>query len=543
MSRATLISRVVFALLVIATFTAFFVAQRLKSADPLVYAVNVKKYVSPNDDDLRDRARLRFRTKEADLVTVDLVDRAQNVVRTLAEDRELKAGPHRFFWNGRDRDGRPVTDGAYRVRISMSRSGRTFIPDKFFVVDTAPPRLTADVVGDHVVSAIGGRPSRVGVRFSGVAATRRAEFLVYAVRGQGTAARPVASFVSTRGKAEGAWDLTVGGFRERATPCFGRLKTSGRPRPAPPGGYVIAVRSCDAAGNVGYSTRVVPPRVGSIRGVAGVTLRGVEIAPAMEPVRPGRRAEIVVNPPPGGYRFRLRGADGSTVARGESRARTLRFMVPNRPQGLYELTVIARRPSFGVRGMARGPVVIGERAAAEMLIAYPAIAWQVANPVDADGDGFGDGYEVLPPGRQVRVRADRTLAGGALPAGFSERERPIASFIAESPALSARAVTDYQLAQNPEALLRGREAVLFAGDERWITPQLGVALRAFVEGGGRVAFFAPDAFRRTVRLAAGTIGGPSRRAERDIFGESVDVGRVAPAPLIAFADSLGLFRG
>ncbi|MBK5230303.1 MAG: hypothetical protein JJE27_03925, partial [Thermoleophilia bacterium] len=108
---------------------------------------------------------------------------------------------------------------------------------------------------------------------------------------------------------------------------------------------------------------------------------------------------------------------------------------------------------------------------------------------------------------------------------------------------AAQSTTDYALALNPQGLLAGRRALLFAGDERWITPQLGLALNRFVEQGGRVAFFAPDAFRRTVRLAAGSIGGPSQRAERDVFGESISVEQSATAPLVAFADALGLLRG
>ncbi|MFY9487774.1 MAG: N,N-dimethylformamidase beta subunit family domain-containing protein [Solirubrobacterales bacterium] len=542
MSRATLISRVVFALLVLATFTAFFVAQRLKRTDPLVYAVQVKKYVSPNGDELRDRARLRFRTKERDVVTVELIDRAQRVVRTLAEDRHLGAGVHRFLWNGRARSGDPVPDGAYRVRISMSRSGRTFIPDKFFVVDTAAPRLSASVIGEHTVSALTDMPASVRLRFSGVAATRRAEFLVYEVRGRRTGLRPVATFLSTRGKAEGEWDLSIGAFRKREEPCFGDIVERGRKRPAPPGSYVIVARSCDAAGNIGLSSRVIPPRVGSLRGEPGVTLRGVEIAPSTEALRPGDRAAIAVNAPAGGYRFRLRNLGGQTIANGRGRGSTLRMTVPgDAADGVYRLTVLARRTIKGSRGVAHAPVVVGSPGDQALLVAFPSTAWQVTNPVDTDGDGFGDGFETLSAGRQKRVALDRTLAAGAMPTGFAEREGALAEFLSEGAGPAFRAVTDAQLATRPDAFLRGRKAVLFAGDERWITPQLGAALRAFVKRGGRVAFFAPDAFRRTVRFGGGSISGPSPRAERDIFGESISVNRVAPAPVIAFADSLSLF--
>lgn len=74
-ARATKISRVVFGLLVLATFFSFFVAQRLKNTDLLVYSVNVKHYVSPNADGVRDKGWVRFRTKKAGVVRVQVVDR------------------------------------------------------------------------------------------------------------------------------------------------------------------------------------------------------------------------------------------------------------------------------------------------------------------------------------------------------------------------------------------------------------------------------------------------------------------------------------
>jgi hypothetical protein len=165
-----------------------------------------------------------------------------------------------------------------------------------------------------------------------------------------------------------------------------------------------------------------------------------------------------------------------------------------------------------------------------------------------NGDGYGDGYEMLPPGEQLRVRFTRTLGTSAMPAGFNAREGALAKFLGgaetESAApVSTQPTTDFALAAAPAAMLRGRKAVVFAGDERWITPQLGVALRKFVEQGGRVAFFAPDAFRRTVRIAGENMTGPSERRERDIFGESTTSDRVAVAPVVPFADELGLLRG
>lgn len=549
MNRATLISRIVFGLLVLSTFTAFFVAQRLKRSEPLVYAVQMKKYISPNDDGVRDRGYLRFRLKEADVVSVEVIDRAQRVVRTLADERELGPGPHRFYWNGRERpDGRragdPVPDGAYRVRISLRNAGRTFVPDKFFSVDTRPPSLGAAVAGDHIVSALRGRPDAVTVKLAGASPSRRALIDVYSVRGTRASARPVAAFAATRGETSGEWNLTVGEFRRRAEdPCFGRLETKGRARPAPPGRYVFVARACDAAGNQGVSGGRVPPRRGDQRR-AGLTLRGFEVQPAMSPVEPGRVLSLAVNPPAGGYRYRLRRVGGETIADGRGRGSTLSVRVPaSAAEGLYTLSLVARRRPAGGGRTAATPVVVGGRFAKDdLLVVYPALSWQAQNPVDTDGDGFADDFADAT--REQRVAAGRTLAGGRLPGGFAAREAALQSYlVATPPTARVRTTTDFALASDPDTALARARSVIFAGDERWITPQLGLALKRFVQDGGRVAFFAPDAFRRTVRLSAGSISGPSQRSERDVFGESIDLSATAAAPVVPFVDQLGLLPG
>ncbi len=550
MNRPTLISRIVFAVLVLATFTAFFAAQKLKRTDPLVNSVNLKRYVSPNNDGLRDRARLRFRTKQDDVVTVEVIDRNGDAVRTLADDKRMRAGPHRFQWNGRyaavdGERGEPVPDGAYRVRITMRNAGRTFIPDKYFVVDTSPPKIAAEVVGSHNVSLLAQRPSEVGVKYTGVAPSRRVEMLVYRVRGNRTDTQPVATFASDRGANVGRWNLQVDTFRERRSACFGRFKDPTPGRAAPAGNYVIVVRACDAAGNAGISSSALPPKRGSTNGSAGVALTGVAIAPPMEPAIVGTTAAFSVTAPRGGYRYRLTRVGGETVKRGRERGNLLRISVPRVPAGLYELRIDALRSIQGDADIARTPVVINSKRAQDVLIAYPAIAWQTTNPVDVDGDGFGDPFQSLPPGQQLRVPIDRMLASALGPPRWRLAEGAFADFIAnDSNVPAVEATTDFALGTgDAAAALKGRKAVLFAGDERWITPQLGSALRQFVAGGGRVAFFAPDAFRRTVRISGDVISGPSDIRQRDIFGEATRTSIVAPAPLVSFADELGLFQG
>jgi hypothetical protein len=258
----------------------------------------------------------------------------------------------------------------------------------------------------------------------------------------------------------------------------------------------------------------------------------------------GTLASFRVNPPPGGYSYKLNQVGADAADSGRARGPRLRVRVPRAGNGLDELTIKSLRAVNGERGTARTPVVITDRHKQDLLVASPSIAWQATNPVDVNGDGFGDGYKVLPPGEQIRVRTDRTLASPAMPPGFKAREGAFATFLGANAGVPAAAVTtDFALAAAPEAALRRRKALIFAGDERWITPQLGVALRKFVERGGRVAFFAPDAFRRTVKLTPDEMTGPSERRERDIFGESTTNNVFAPAPVVPFADELALLRG
>ncbi|MBA2513900.1 MAG: hypothetical protein H0V26_06185, partial [Solirubrobacterales bacterium] len=122
------LARVVFVLLVGATFSAFFVAQRLKGSPPVVGSVKVVKFFSPNGDGRRDTEKVSFVLKEADDVTVDIVDEDGGRVRRLATGVEARAfSPVRLEWNGETDDGVRALDGLYRLRIALRRTGRSVV--------------------------------------------------------------------------------------------------------------------------------------------------------------------------------------------------------------------------------------------------------------------------------------------------------------------------------------------------------------------------------------------------------------------------------
>ena len=87
----------VFAVLVAATFGAFFLAQRLKHAPTVIQQFMATPVFSPNRDGRFDRARVSFKLKQADDVTVKVVDDDGDDVRTLAQDAHMPAyRPTRF---------------------------------------------------------------------------------------------------------------------------------------------------------------------------------------------------------------------------------------------------------------------------------------------------------------------------------------------------------------------------------------------------------------------------------------------------------------
>ncbi|MEA2187484.1 MAG: hypothetical protein QOK16_2495, partial [Solirubrobacteraceae bacterium] len=72
-------ARIAFAVLVAATFAAFFVAQKLKSTPPRVQDLKVREFFSPNHDGRFDRTRVSFILKRADDITATVVDREGDV--------------------------------------------------------------------------------------------------------------------------------------------------------------------------------------------------------------------------------------------------------------------------------------------------------------------------------------------------------------------------------------------------------------------------------------------------------------------------------
>jgi hypothetical protein len=118
------LTRAVFALLVIATFAAFFVTQRLKHSPTLVQAVTAVPYIYPATG--HRSALVSFKIKRADVVTVTVAGPGGQDVATLASNLRMAAYQQRAFrWLGLTAGGRPAPLGLYTITVRLRDAGRS----------------------------------------------------------------------------------------------------------------------------------------------------------------------------------------------------------------------------------------------------------------------------------------------------------------------------------------------------------------------------------------------------------------------------------
>ena len=117
---------------------------------------------SPACDCPTDEARIRFGLRDADRLTVTVIDADSRPVRTIADDERFSAGPVEFVW-----DGRGAPEGVYRIRVHLADARRTIDIPNELRLDTTPPELDVQSIAPRVFSPDGDRNSDfVRVRFS-----------------------------------------------------------------------------------------------------------------------------------------------------------------------------------------------------------------------------------------------------------------------------------------------------------------------------------------------------------------------------------------
>jgi hypothetical protein len=297
--NATLI--LVLALLV-GSVVAFLVAERLKLEKSPVAGTAVDKVFSPLCDCPQQRARIEFRLRRADRLTLSLLDTDGAEVRTLVDGDRYPKGPLTFFWNGRDDDGRLVPEGSYRPKVELGRADRTIVLPNPIRVDVTAPALRASQPRPSTISPDGdGRGDVTRVRY-------RANEPVQASLFVGEWRR----VVSRRKRPAGVLQWLGGGPGGKA------LR---------PGTYRLTVQAQDLAGNRS-------PRVES----GTVTIRFVVLGDRLIRARPGERVQVGVSADARRVFWVLR-KGSSVVERGTARRR-ITFVAPTAP-GRYTLTAYA----------------------------------------------------------------------------------------------------------------------------------------------------------------------------------------------------------
>jgi hypothetical protein len=154
LTRADPLARVVFVLLVIACFAAFFVTQRLKHTPTVVQRFELTPRFSPYPRGHVKQEGISFRLANADAVTVTIIDVNDEVVATLVRDRRVpRYKQFSLRWNGRRgtarhfrtlttasghtvlmpvNEGRLAPPGEYRVKVTLREQSRKVLSPRSF---------------------------------------------------------------------------------------------------------------------------------------------------------------------------------------------------------------------------------------------------------------------------------------------------------------------------------------------------------------------------------------------------------------------------
>lgn len=519
-SPAATIAGIAFAVLVVATFGAFFITQRLKREPGVLGQVRATPFFSPNSDGRFDRARIGFLLKEADDVTVTVVGRDGEPVRRLTRNRSLPAYKQlRLKWDGRDDDGQRVPDGVYRVQVGLRTQGRTVLLPRNIELDTTPPKPRVLSVGPEttplprpeLLPRRDGKPARVRMFLPG----RKSRVVVY--RTDVVPAREVLAQPVESGTTTWEWNGVVDG------------------RKVAQGTYLVAVETRDRAGNIGTSPRRLPPKPPygeEPGGKGGISVRYLNAQPPTAPVEAAQRAEFGVISGGTRYRWQIRRVGEQARADGSGTRPLVRVRAPGGKSGLYlfELRTATREAAV--------PFAVQSVQAHDVLVVLPATTWQGVNRVDDDGDGWPD---TLSGG--LPVRTARIYDGAGLPSGVAQTVAPLLIEL-DRQGRKYDITTDLALARGVGPKLEGHGGVILAGDTTWMDGQLQAKLRRWVSQGGRLFNVGVDSLLREARVTPLRVTKPTTPAARDLFGAQLaPIARAKGTTIVVAQDPLRLFEG
>jgi N,N-dimethylformamidase beta subunit-like, C-terminal len=504
--------RAAFAAIVLATIAAFFVTQQLKGESPLVlrFAANPDA-ISPNGDGVRDGSSVGFDLSRKARLSFLVIDSEGRDVRRFLNERRLPGdSKHRYFWDGRDNQGRRVPDGTYRLQVVDRDEGRVINSIKSILVDTKPPRVRLLSARPGVIApGDPGQHPQVVIRYAGPR-NQAPEFRIF--RTDEGAPRVVARFRGDN-RREAVWRGSIRGH------------------PATDGDYAFTVTVRDKAGNRAVAPAAIP--TARIAGPGtGVAVRHLTLQGPVTVVPAGALVRFAAGPYSRRFRFSLsRLGSRRPVGSGKRVGGPFRVRIPRRSRtGLYFVSATAggRTASWplAVEGRASG----GRR---RPLVVLPVMTWQGLNPVDDDLDGFADTLET-----SRSVRLGRPFARGRTPPRLDSETLPLLRFL-DRARLPYDLTTDVSLARGGS--VTGVPGVVLAGSARWLPTTLSNRLRRYVEDGGSIALLGADSLRRSVQLSGSTLRAPTAARPENALGERTELIRAPPAPLSVEVDRLGIF--
>src|SRR5579864_3321332 len=137
--------------LLVATAAAFAITEKLKLTKSAVYGTLVSTRLSPTCGCAHGKARIFFKLRRADDITVSILNTHEQEVAILAA-RHYPRGPLTLRWNGRDDETRRAPDGTYRVQVHLSGQHQTIDLPNRIVLDTKPPKIDSVVENREIFS-------------------------------------------------------------------------------------------------------------------------------------------------------------------------------------------------------------------------------------------------------------------------------------------------------------------------------------------------------------------------------------------------------
>jgi hypothetical protein len=207
------------------------------------------RFLSPNGDNVSDRARFELRLDERAYVSVQVRDREWQVVRRLRLG-VLPAGRHVWHWDGRSSSGEVLPDGRYALVLrawGSERTGRVTTFAEVLTVPDAGKLVLSRPVVYPAATAVDDSLDVVYVR-AGYQEEIRQYWMYY-----GMPVQLRTRLVISGSDGERVLDARWRGYR----PAFSWSARSDSGQPLPAGTYRLLLTVRDAVGNVRTMRRAV----------------------------------------------------------------------------------------------------------------------------------------------------------------------------------------------------------------------------------------------------------------------------------------------